>query len=189
MSRYVLSLILLLMPLSAYAGAGLTYEQLEEISVSPERLDGDFTQQKYLKALDTSLLSTGVFSYQRGKSIRWNTEEPIKNELLMTPDAIVNRQNGHELVRLETDSNPAVTILSEIFFSVLTAEWDKLSGYFDLSGTANGEQWSAELLPVDAAVLQVITRVELKGNDLLREVILHEKGGNRTTIRFENLSQ
>ncbi|MBY4676116.1 outer membrane lipoprotein carrier protein LolA [Marinobacterium arenosum] len=188
MIRRLFSLILmLLLPLSACAG--FTYDQLEKVTVSPAHLDGHFTQEKYLSALDASLVSTGVFSYQRGRSIRWETLEPIKNELLMTPESIINRQGGQELLQLETASNPVVKVLSEIFFAVLTADWAKLSGYFDLSGTLEGSQWTAELVPTDSAVRQVVTRVELKGDSLLREVVLHENGGNRTAIRFDSLSR
>ena len=191
--RYLLILILLLSPIALRAEitshAELTFAQLEQISTSPSSLDGRFSQEKYLAALDASLLSSGVFSYRRGESIRWETLEPIQNELFMTPTTIVNRQGEQELVRLEKDTNPAVTVLSEIFFSVLTAEWAKLAVYFDLSGQLDGDQWSAELIPVDHSVMHVVSRVELRGDTLLRELILHESGGDRTTIRFDSLSQ
>lgn len=169
--------------------AELTFEQLETLSKSPESLTADFNQQKYLSSLDATLSSSGVFHYQRGKSIRWQTLQPIQNELLMTPDAIVNRQGDQELVRLDTASNPAVAVFSDILFAVLTADWSQLASYFKLSGEGQGGQWHAQLVPIDKVVLQVVSRVELKGDKFLREVILHEASGDQTTIRFKNLSQ
>jgi len=186
MRRYLFA-VLFLVPMLAQAE--LTFEQLDELSMSPENLTGDFKQEKYLSSLDASLASSGVFNYQRETSIRWQTLLPIQNELLMTPTAIVNSQGGKELVRLETDSNPAVTVFSEILFSVLTAEWGKLASYFELSGGVEGVQWVAQLVPIDKTVMPVVSRVELKGDVLLREVILHEASGDRTTIRFDNLNQ
>lgn len=187
MRQYLLVILMWLSPIAAYAD--LTFEQLENVSKTPENLEGRFTQEKYLGALDTVLFSSGIFSYQREKLIRWETLKPIQSEMLITPTAISNKQGDQELMRMETESNPAVALFNEIFFSVLTAEWGKLSAYFKLSGTIEGRQWHAELVPVDKTVKQVVGRVELKGDALVREIILYESGGDRTTIHFESLQQ
>jgi hypothetical protein len=182
-----LYLLVILLCLSPFAvGADLSFDQLERISKNPSSLEGRFNQEKYLAALDTSLHSSGIFSYQRGRSVRWETLKPIQSEMLITPAFISNKQGGQELMRMETQSSPAVALFNEIFFSVLTAEWGKLSAYFKLSGKLEGGQWHAELIPVDKTVKQVVSRVELKGDALVREIILHESGGDRTTIHFEN---
>ncbi len=191
--KSVLLICLLLVPVITQAG--LSFEQLEQLSRSPSTLNGHFNQTKYLSALDVTLSSSGVFSYQRGSAIRWETRQPIQNTLLMTPASIINRQGEQELMRLEMEENPAARVLGEIFFAVLTAEWQTLAAYFVLEGELGdalegeweGTQWHAVLRPVDSSVLQVVSRVDLVGDDLLREVVLHEQGGNRTTIRFDSL--
>ncbi len=186
MKLYLLVILLCLSPFAV--GADLSFDQLERISKNPPGLEGRFTQEKHLAALDTSLHSSGIFSYQRGKFVRWETLKPIQSEMLMTPTSISNKQGGQELMRMETQSSPAVALFNEIFFSVLTAEWGKLSAYFKLTGNIEGGQWHAELVPLDNTVKQVVSRVELKGDALVREIILHESDGDRTTIHFENLN-
>ena len=171
------------------SGADISVEQLNNIVTSPEYLEGGFSQEKYLSELEATLSSSGVFSYQRDSSIRWETLEPIKNILIMSPQSIINMQGGIEIAKMDLKSNPAVAIFSDIFFSVLTAEWETLSTYFSLSGTLVDEQWQVELIPVDKTMIQVMSRVALKGDTLLRELIFYEKNGDRTTIHFENLSQ
>lgn len=185
--RYYLPVILLcLLPYAA--AAELSFEQLASISKNPANLEGHFVQEKYLAALDATLHSSGTFSYQRGKAVRWQTLKPINSEMLVTPTSISSKQGGQEFMRLETQSNPAVALFNEIFFSVLTAEWAKLSVYFKLSGKAEDGRWHVELVPVDKTVKQVVSRVELKGGALVREIILHESSGDQTTIHFENLN-
>ena len=49
-------------------------------------------------------------------------------------------------------------------------------------------QWHAELVPVDKTVQQLVSRVELKGGALVREIILHESSGDRTAIHFDRLN-
>lgn len=181
------ALLLCLLPYTVHAE--LSFEQLEGITYNPPSLEGQFVQEKFLSALEASFVSSGRFSYQRGVSVRWETLKPIQSEMLMTPEAISNTQDGRELMRMETKSNPAVTLFNEIFFSVLTAEWGKLSAYFKLSGKVEDGRWQAELAPIDKTVKQVVSRVELKGEALVNEIILYESSGDRTTIHFKNLNR
>lgn len=195
MIRNILTSLLLFLTFSVVFGAGLadgskiSFEQLASLSAAPKYLKGEFKQEKYLQAIDASLMSTGQFEYSRNESISWITQQPIENKLTMTPTSIVNQQAGQALVELNAETNPAVAVLSDILFSVLTAEWQKLSAYFELQGSFEGEQWQAKLKPTDEAVAQFISNVELTGDELLRTIVLIEKDGDRTTIHFENLSQ
>ncbi len=167
--------------------AELTFEQLEEISITPENLEGNFSQEKYLSVLDTSLTSSGIFKYQRSKQIHWKTLKPIQNELIMTPEKVVNKQGDKILMQLDINENPTITILSKIFFSVLTSDWGKLSDHFNLTGTLEGEKWDAELVPLDKTIAQVVSQIELKGDVLLHKIVMYESEGNRTTITFTDL--
>lgn len=187
MSRLLLAMLLSCS--SFIYAAELNYAQLQQLTISPDQLEGRFTQQKYLNDMEISLQSSGVFEYQRGASIRWQTLEPIQNELLVTPTAIVSRQGDQNLLQLGAESNPAVTAFSGIFFSVLTADWAKLADYFELSGSVDDKQWQAELLPLNDSISQVVSRVQLRGGSLLQEVILHESGGDTISIHFEYLNQ
>ena len=170
--------------------AELTYEELEKISTSPEQLKGHFEQEKYISGLSVSLKSSGNFSYQRGQALDWQTMVPIQHELVMTRETITNRQGENELIRLDVSSNPALQVISELFFSVLTAEWQGLERFFKLSSGSNENgQWIAELLPIDTVITQFVDRVTLQGDSLLREVTIYEKSGDYTKIRFDDLSQ
>jgi thermostable 8-oxoguanine DNA glycosylase len=119
--------------------------------------------------------------------VRWETLKPIQSEVLMTPSSITSYQGGQQLMRMETELNPAITLFNEIFFSVLTAEWQKLSSHFMLTGEVQDGQWHASLEPLDKTVKQVVSRIELDGDDLVRKITLYESGGDRTTIQFEIL--
>lgn len=186
--KSILTSLLLLASFSTFSN-DISFEQLGNVSAAPKYLKGDFKQEKYLQAIDASLLSTGQFEYSRNESIHWITQHPIQNKLIMTPTSIINQQAGQAVVELNAQTNPAVAVLSDILFSVLTAEWGRLSAYFELQGSFEGKQWQAALQPTDESVAQFISHIELKGDHLLRTIVLYEKGGDRTTINFENLSQ
>jgi hypothetical protein len=178
------SAFLLLLP--TVLQAEISYNQLTQFSVTPEILEGSFSQEKHLAELDTTLISTGIFTYHRGKSIRWEILDPIRSLLMMTPTALSSKQGDEELMQLDADNNPVARVIGEIFFAVLTSDWEKLAPYFELSGAVEGQRWHAILRPLDQTVAQAFSRIELKGMELLEEIVLHEKSGDRTTIRLVN---
>lgn len=174
---------------SAPVFAELTYQQLQDISVSPTRVEGTFKQRKFLAEIGVSIDSSGVFSYQRSEKIVWKTLEPVENEMQMTPTTIINRQQGQEIARLDSRENPAIAIFSDIFFAILTAQWSQLADHFELQGSVNNEQWNAKLTPISNNIKEMISQVELQGDELLRNIILHEAQGDKTTITFKYLTQ
>ncbi len=175
---------------SALVKAELSFEQLNDITSTPDQLSGQFNQEKYIADLAVSLKSSGHFSYQRDQVMHWQTMQPIEHELVMTRQTMTNRQGDNELIRLELNSNPSLQVISELFFSVLTAEWQGLAQYFKLSSASNNNgQWQAELLPIDTVIAQFANRVSLQGNSLLHEVTIYEKNGDYTKIQFDNLNQ
>lgn len=183
--RKAFFIIILWLPVTLFAQ--LNFIDLEAITISPEELKGKFKQEKFISDRAITLLSTGVFSYQRGKNILWKTLEPIENELIIVPSTIANKQGGNELVHL--DVNPTVRMINELFFFILTSEWRELSGLFELSGNLEHGIWTAELTPIDKTIALFSSRIALSGDTLLREITLYEKGGGFTKISFDKLSQ
>ena len=171
-----------LLALSFSAHSEISFSQLAQITGMPVKHAGSFVQQKYLQVVDASLESSGVFDYERGKSIRWEILQPIQSELLMTPSGVSSKQNGEELLQLDTSANPAAAALGEIFFAILTADWAILESYVELSGSIDGDNWHAILQPLDQSARLAFTRVELSGSGLLEKIVLHESSGDRTTI-------
>ena len=184
MKRAAIGILFLLQPLLAQAD--ISFMQLSRIASMPDELQGSFRQEKYLAVIDTSLKSSGRYSYRRGESMRWQILEPIQSELLMTPDGLSSRQGNDEILRLDTGGSPGAAIMGEILFALLGAQWELLQKYFELSGNIEGQQWQAVLIPRDAIVAHLFDRVELQGADFLERVILHETGGDITRIYLDS---
>ena len=184
MKRTAVGVLILLLPLLAQAE--ISFMQLSRVASMPNELQGSFRQEKYLAVIDTLLKSSGRYSYRRGESIRWQILEPIQSELLMTPDGLSSRQGDDELLRLDANTHPGAAMMSDILFALLGAQWERLEKYFELSGSIEGQQWQAVLMPRDAIVGQRLSRVEMQGAGLLELVVLHEAGGDVTRIYLDS---
>ena len=191
LSRLLIDLLMSMCILIFYteAKAEITFKQLEAITSTTASLAGEFVQEKYLSNLDTSLTSTGVFNYQRDQYIEWSTLNPVKNELMITPDEIVIMHSEKKLVTIDGSDNPTIDLISKIFFSVLTANWSALSEYFQLNGEIESEpetniKWQAELIPVEPQIAHIINKIDLKGGKHIDQIVMYERENNHTTIRF-----
>ena len=174
----------LLMLFTSSLRAEISFSELAELTATDEELSGEFVQEKYLAQFETSIQSSGTFSYQRGKQIIWQTLQPIQSELVMTPTQIVSRQGDVELLRLDAGHNAAVAVLSNLFFSVLTSEWDQLDEHFTLSGNSSNGSWQISLTPKEEMIANVVNNVELSGERDLERVVMHENNGDRIHIAF-----
>lgn len=168
-------------------GQTADFTLLESLTSAPQTLQGRFTQVKLVKALDARFESSGRFDYQRDSSIRWHTLEPIDNLLTLTPQTISNQQGTTVLSKLDSQQNPVVAVFSDIFFGVMTAQWQTLAEYFEMNVEGSKQDWTVTLIPIDSSVEQVVAKVELRGDELLREVLLFEATGDQTQIKFLDL--
>lgn len=190
MKHIWLLLFVLIQPLSpSFAQSFVQFDvaQLNQLTLSPEKLSGQFTQQKYLADFDMQLASSGEFNYIKNQSVNWHTLAPIENKIIMTPHSITSVQGDKQVMHLQADSNPVVSVLSDIFFSVLTSQWQQLEVYFTLSGHIVDDQWQVVLLPKDSAISQAVSKIELQGDEYLRHLKFIEHNGDYTDIRFVNL--
>lgn len=163
------------------------FEELRAMTSNPERLSGTFTQSKYLSQIDISIPSSGSFYYEKDKEIIWRTLKPIDSTLKLTPKAILNYQGSEKISQLDTDSNPFVSVFSDIFFGVMTAQWQVLEEYFSVEASVNSTSWEAVLTPQDANIRSFTQKITLQGDQYLRQMTLYEADGNRTHIEFNKL--
>ncbi len=161
------------------AKAEFNLDSLMRATQTPETLEGEFEQEKYLAALQTSLHSSGVFDYHRGESVNWQTLVPVQSRLVMTPDSISEQSAAINI--------NGAGVFSAILFSLVTGDWQKLSEYFEISGELSAAGWQATLLPKDATITTFIRQVDLRGGALLEQVTIFDQADDYTKITFKNL--
>lgn len=188
MRRWTFTCLFMLL-LTSPAMAQLSFEQMAQLTDSPAQLSGTFSQQKYLSEFEAVINSSGEFNYQRDESIEWNTLKPIANELVLTPQGLTSKQGGQLLNALKADENQVVKLINEIFFAVLTAQWEDLAVFFDLTGREQAGHWQVTLTPKQATLKHALKQIELSGERLLTEAKMIEMNGDYTHILFENLQQ
>ena len=157
----------------------------EQISV--DFLEGEFEQSKYIADLDTTLDSSGTFSFATNEGLRWNIREPVPTNLRITPNEIVEEQDGEEVMRMDVDEQPMTRAISEVFFAIFGGDWEALAERFTIRPVQEESPWRFELEPKGELLKSYLSSIELQGSEYLKVLILNENNGDRTRIQLNNV--
>lgn len=152
---------------------------------SAQTLRGHYRQKKTLHELPRPLLAEGSFLFVRDRGVVWRTQTPFVSELVLTGDALIQRQNGNAH-RLSADQQPAVRLIGQIFFAVFSLDFATLERLFKLhGGVASGNAWALGLKPLQTA--GSLREIEVRGDTQVRRVVLREDGGDLTEIELTDV--
>lgn len=147
-------------------------------------LRGSFTQRKFLKELPQPLVSSGDFIVVRGQGVAWHTKKPFDAELVLTPQALIQRSGSGKATHVDAAQQPGLRTVSQVFDALFALDPDTLAQTFTLYGERAGGGWMLGLVPREAALAQRIARIVIDGAEQPRRITLYEAGGDRTEIEF-----
>lgn len=144
---------------------------------------GTFTQRKYLAELDQPLISSGHYVVAAQHGLIWQIRKPIKTQLVISRQHLVRSSNGHKIMELNADQQPALRIVAAVLLAVFQADMEQLREYFRIQKkAADNGHWAMTLQPASAAVAKFIDHVQVKGATHINHIELYQPGGDRTII-------
>lgn len=180
--------ILIVAPNTLRAQSDAALAQIQKMVARPPVMCGEFDQQKTLVGLKRPVRSTGRFCALTEKGVLWNTLTPFASTLRLSREEIVQSQGDRVTSRLSAREEPTVGVISELLFSVLAGDFDRLRAGFKLEATALPTTWHAKLVPKESGMKRVISAIELNGSDFVRQITMIEASGDRTVISFANIA-
>lgn len=181
------SAVLLVAAATASAQGDAALAQIQKMVARPPIMCGEFDQQKTLVGLKRPVKSTGRFCALTEKGVLWNTLTPFASTLRLSREEIVQSQGDRVTSRLSAREEPTVGVISELLFSVLAGDFERLRSGFKIDATAQSTTWHARLVPKENGMKKVISAIELNGSDFVRQITMFEASGDRTVISFANI--
>jgi len=149
---------------------------------------GAFVQQRHLAGLSKPLESDGRFLFARGTGIEWHTEKPFDSQFILTEGGMTQRDEGGETLRISVADQPALTVVSRVFFALFALDFNALSQDFTMSGTdAPGAPWQLALRPRTAALGSVFRQALVTGDATVKSVRLEDANGDVTEIALRDV--
>lgn len=149
-------------------------------------LQGQFSQRNHLHGLPQPLRSSGDFLVARGLGVDWHTLMPFDAEVVLTPQALIQRSGG-SIQTLGADQQPGLAAVARTFDAMFTLDLPQLAQRFKLYGSQNDKGWTLGLKPRDAALAAHLAAVVVTGSDHPAQVTLYQAEGDRTEIVFSNV--
>lgn len=185
----------LLAALPVLAQAPATAGQVSEGGVrarlaQPAVLRGQFEQRKQLKGFRNPLVSRGNFLLVRERGVAWDTTEPFASSALLTRERLLTTlPDGSTRVVLDSSASPGMAAVNSLLMALVAGDLDALAPQFEAEESlATDGRWTLALQPREAGLQRVFKRITLQGDRHVREVDIEETGGDRTTLRFIDLS-
>ena len=149
-------------------------------------VDQRFVQDKRLRILKRPLRTEGLMLYRAGLGVCWHTERPVASTLVLGEDELRQLSDDNELV-LKAEQQPALFGFSRLFFAALAGQVEGLGDQFELRVAGSEDHWQLGLLPRAEALSRFIGRMELRGGRSVEQVLMTDREGDITEIRFAPL--
>ena len=143
---------------------------------------GKFVQRRYLADLAQPLESSGTFLFARAAGIEWHTVQPFDSQFLLAESGITQRDEGGVSLRIEASEQPALAVVSRVFFALFALDLPALSHDFELYGEARGKGWVLGLKPRAEALGSVFRQAIVSGDATVERVVLEDGNGDRSEI-------
>jgi len=149
---------------------------------------GKFVQKRWLAGLTKPLESSGDFLFARDVGIEWHTAQPFDSQFVLTHDTMTQRDEGGEALRVSAADQPALTVVSRVFFALFALDYAALSQDFGMAGIENGkEPWLLRLEPKTVALASVFRQALITGDATVRTVKLDDANGDSTVIELRDV--
>ncbi len=151
----------------------------------PNNLQGDFTQQRFLKAMSKPITSTGQFVLVKNQGLLWQMQKPFASQLRVKKEGI-SQWNGSQWVN---NQKLGQSEQINLFLGLLSGDISALSSQFDLALSGDTKNWTLTLTPNSLLMKQIFTHIVIGGDEVVKQIELNETQGDRTLIRFEKIQQ
>jgi len=167
----------------ALLGAGPA-AKIQSMLAKPKVLCGRFDQTKQLVGLKKPVKSSGRFCVVADKGVLWRSERPFANTIKLTRDEIVQLQEERVAMRLEAKKEPTVRMINSVLFALLAGDLDQLEKLFEIDGGVDHQSWRVTLKARAPALAKAIGAIALEGAEYVKNIVIDESSGDRTSIVF-----
>lgn len=192
MKRAILTLILAA-TVAVSAAQRLSPTQMERIitdaSAAIESIECDFEQTKQMSMLDYAAVSWGKMYFVAKDKLRWQYTRPYNYQFVINAGRVAVRTAQSSNV-IDAKSNRLFGQISRIILGGMDGSAVRSNDSFDVVLTDSGEQIVATLSPRAKQMKEMFAQIELhfdrrKGS--VNRIVLHEAGGDQTTIKLLNV--
>ena len=170
MIRVLFASLSLLLTTHAVAADAFTSRALMEKLAQNKASQADFVEKKYLASLNQPIESSGQLIYVAPSRLEKRTVKPKPETLVIDGDTLTVERNGTRR-SISLSAYPEVSAFTESLRATLSGNLDALSRSYKVVLDGTPSKWRLSLLPSDAKIAALVSRVTVDGHDALIDAI------------------
>lgn len=177
--KKIILLFVLLLSAEAYC---FSEQDLIRQLQTPQNVQGEFVQERHLKALNRPIITEGKFTLVAKKGLIWQMEKPFASQLRVGKKGIM-QWNGKQWVN---NGKLGQAEQIQLFLGLLSGDINGLKKQFKLTLSGTAKQWEVLLVPDSLLMKQIFNQITIQGNEVVQMIRLNETQGDKTNIIFKN---
>ncbi|MDM5062328.1 outer membrane lipoprotein carrier protein LolA [Aeromonas salmonicida] len=181
LNRLMVGLTLLLaLPLQA---APLSRDQVQQLLTLSQVRQAHFEQEKQVAGLSQPLKASGELLLVRDLGLWWQQQKPfaLTLTLTLTPQRMVQQMADQPATVIDS---PQLLEFSQMLLALFGSDEVTLSRYFKVDFQSTEAGWQLLLVPTLTPLDKVFASLTLSGQGQLDELVIADKQGDSTRIRF-----
>ena len=170
--------LLLVLPLQA---APLSRDQVQQLLTLSEVRQAHFEQEKQVAGLSQPLKASGELLLVRDLGLWWQQQKPFALTLTLTPQRMAQQMAGQPATVIDS---PQLLEFSQMLLALFGSDEATLSRYFKIDFQSTEAGWQLLLVPTLTPLDKVFASLTLSGQGQLDELVIADKQGDSTRIRF-----
>lgn len=176
-------IIFLLFTFFSLQVSAFSKQELVGLLQKSQTVQGNFTQQRFLKSLEQPINASGIFTLVAKKGLLWEMQKPFASQMRVTPKGIAQWNGSHWVESDKLGQSQQIAL----FLGLLSGDISALERQFDTALSGSAKNWTLTLTPNSLLMKQIFTKIQIKGDRFINEIELAETQGDRTLIRFSQL--
>lgn len=163
---------------------------LNRSTASIKSMQSNFTQTKNLALVKDKMVSTGKMSFTQPNKLRWEYTSPYKYLFICNGAKIYVANNSRKDV-INTDSNKLFKEIARIMMSTVTGKALSENTDFSVDLACDAKYWIVTLVPKRKEMKNMFSKIQLsflRSTNIISEINLFEKTGDKTNIKLMNIS-
>ena len=142
-----------------------------------------FVEKKYIGILDKPLESSGELAYTAPDKLEKRTLKPKPESLILEGDKLTINLPGKRLTTVSVQEHPELAAFTESIRGTLAGDRSALEKFYTLELTGSAEEWHLVLVPTQARMLNIISRIRIGGTHAdIKSIGFDQRDGDRSEM-------
>ena len=168
---------------SAAKADGWQLPELMHLLAQNKAAKAVFVEKKYIGILDQPIESSGELAFTAPGKLEKRTLKPRPESLVLDGDSITVDQPGKRRLTVSLHDHPEITAFIESIRGTLAGDRSALEKFFTLELTGSADEWQLVLIPIQARMRGIISRIRIAGSHAdINTIAFDQSDGDRSEM-------